>query len=105
MMFEDLARRSDLSVGQMEDRCVPATFVVNSAQDIAAPPPGVVTLRSALLAANADTTPDTITFAPALAGQTITLSLVETARAKKARIVAITDSPLSPLAALASRFK
>jgi hypothetical protein len=59
----------------LEDRLAPATLVVNSAQDLAAPPPGVVTLRSAMLAANSDGS-DTITFAPALAGQTIHLSLV-----------------------------
>ena len=59
----------------LEGRLAPATFVVNSAQDLA-PPPGTVTLRSALLAANADHGPDTITFAPSLAGQTITLALV-----------------------------
>jgi hypothetical protein len=60
----------------LEGRLAPATFVVNSAQDVAAPPPGVVTLRSALLAANADPSPDTISFDPSLARQTITLSLV-----------------------------
>jgi hypothetical protein len=29
----------------LEARCVPATFVVNSTQDVASPPAGVVTLR------------------------------------------------------------
>jgi hypothetical protein len=48
--------------------------VVNSAQDVAAPPAGVVTLRSALQAANATPGPNTITFNPSLAGQTITLT-------------------------------
>jgi hypothetical protein len=55
--------------------------VVNSPQDLAAPPPGVVTLRSALLAANADPNPDTITFDTSLAGQTINLSLTGDATA------------------------
>ena len=41
-----------------------------------------------------------ISFAPY---SPVTLSLVETARARKAKIVAITDSALSPLAALADR--
>src|SRR5947209_1550776 len=72
------ARRAPLApkLELLEGRCVPAPFVVNSAQDVASPPAGVVTLRSALLAANADSAPDTITFDPALAGQTLTLSLV-----------------------------
>ncbi len=60
----------------LEARLAPATFVVNSTADIASPPPGTVTLRSAVLAADADGGPDTITFSPSLAGQTITLSLV-----------------------------
>src|SRR5579872_2533123 len=60
----------------LEGRLAPATFVVNSAQDVASPQAGVVTLRSALLAADADQGPHTIDFDPALAGQTITLSLV-----------------------------
>ncbi len=59
----------------LEGRLAPATFVVNSVTDVATPPAGVVTLRSAVLAADADATPDTISFSPSLAGQTITLSL------------------------------
>ena len=51
--------------------------MVNSAQDVATPPAGVVTLRSALLAANADPGSDTITFSPALAGQTIPVPPVQ----------------------------
>src|SRR5438132_3060982 len=37
----------------LEDRCVPAVFNVNSTADILIPPAGVVTLRSAIEAANA----------------------------------------------------
>jgi hypothetical protein len=36
----------------LEDRCVPAVFTVNSTLDTLAPPPGVMTLRSAIQAAN-----------------------------------------------------
>jgi hypothetical protein len=74
------ARRGRPRLEWLEERCVPATFVVNSTADLAFPPPGappgVVTLRFALTEANADTAPDTITFDPSLAGKTITLSLV-----------------------------
>src|SRR3954454_12076383 len=62
-------RRPRLEV--LEDRCVPATIMVNSAADTAAPPTGTVTLRSAIVQAEADTAADAITFAPTLAGQTI----------------------------------
>ena len=76
----------------LEDRLVPATYVVDSLADASgpfppAPPPppvGTVTLRQALTAASAtsgnfgglvaDAGADTITFAPALAGQTINLT-------------------------------
>src|SRR6201999_1692657 len=56
--------------------------------------------REQLAAAGPDDAALAVSFAPY---SPITLSLVETARAEKARIVAITDSPLSPLAALADR--
>ena len=60
--------RSRLAVNRLEARLAPAAFVVNSALDIANPPAGVVTLRSAILAANAmnnqdPNNPDTIGFA------------------------------------------
>ncbi len=67
-------RRARLGVEALEDRCVPATFIVNSNGDTAAPPAGTVTLRSAITQAEADATPDTINFAASLTGQTITLT-------------------------------
>jgi hypothetical protein len=45
-------RRAFLSLEQMEDRLVPAVFNVNSLADILTPPSGVVTMRSAIQAAN-----------------------------------------------------
>src|SRR5262245_31591983 len=64
-----------LALEALEDRCVPAaTFTVNSTADLAAPPAGTVTLRSAILAANAAAGADTINFDAALTGQTITLT-------------------------------
>jgi hypothetical protein len=50
----------------LEDRCVPAVFNVNSTADLLAPPAGVVTLRSAIEAANA--TPGNNTLHLAVAG-------------------------------------
>jgi hypothetical protein len=50
-----------------------ATFIVNTLDDIATPATGVVTLRSAVEQASSG---DTITFAPALDGGTIALSIV-----------------------------
>ena len=67
-------RRARLGVEPLEDRCVPATFTVNSTADTAAPPAGTVTLRSAITQAEADATPDTINFAASLTGQTIALT-------------------------------
>src|ERR1700733_5265816 len=53
--FSAGARRQKprLSVKPLEERWVPATFNVNSTADIVSPPAGVVTLRSAIAAANA----------------------------------------------------
>ncbi len=57
-----------LAVDRLEDRLVPASvFTVNSLLDTASPPTGVTTLRSAIVAANADHNtdsahPDIITF-------------------------------------------
>jgi hypothetical protein len=62
------------TVEALEDRCVPATFTVNSTADTATPPAGTVTLISAITAANAAAGANTIIFDPALAGQTITLT-------------------------------
>jgi hypothetical protein len=50
------ARRLD--VHRLEDRLAPATFTVNSLLDTASPPAGVTTLRSAILAADADNNTD-----------------------------------------------
>jgi hypothetical protein len=47
------SRRASVSLEMLEDRCVPAVFNVNSTADILSPPAGVVTLRSAIQAANA----------------------------------------------------
>jgi hypothetical protein len=44
----------------LEDRLVPAVLNVNSTADILSPPPGVLTLRSAIQAANATTGNNTI---------------------------------------------
>ncbi len=57
----------------LEDRCVPATITVNSNLDTALPPAGTVTLRSAIVQAEADPSADAITFAASLTGQTIVL--------------------------------
>src|SRR5438132_6883006 len=45
--------RAVLNLETLEDRCVPAIFNVNSTADLLVPPIGVVTLRSAIEAANA----------------------------------------------------
>jgi hypothetical protein len=56
-----LTRRSRRPVLEMlEDRCVPATFNVNSTADFLTPVPGGVTLRSAIQAANATAGNNTI---------------------------------------------
>jgi hypothetical protein len=51
-------RRWRPAVEILEERCVPATFNVNSVADILAPPAGTVTLRSAIQQANATTDPN-----------------------------------------------
>jgi DNA-binding MurR/RpiR family transcriptional regulator len=56
--------------------------------------------REQLAAARAEDAALAISFAPY---SPLTLSLTEAARARGAKIVAVTDSPLSPLAALADR--
>src|SRR5262249_1057354 len=68
-----------LSLEALEDRCVPATFTVNSTADLAVPPAGTVTLRSAILAANAAAGADTINSDPAPTAQPIPLPPTPTA--------------------------
>jgi hypothetical protein len=70
---ESHARR--LSFEPLEDRHMLATFMVNSLSDAAAPPPGELTLRQAITAANVAADADEIHFAPGLSG-TIELSIV-----------------------------
>jgi len=47
-------RKARLDVEQLEGRLVPAVFNVNSLADVLNPAPGIVTLRSAIQAANTD---------------------------------------------------
>src|SRR5580765_1698949 len=49
-----------LQLEPLEDRLAPAVFNVNSLADILNPPAGVVTLRSAIQAANANSSVNTI---------------------------------------------
>lgn len=67
-------RKLQPRVETLEDRFVPTSSVVNSLLDTAAPPAGTVTLRSAILASEADTSADTITFSPSILGGTIVLT-------------------------------
>jgi hypothetical protein len=53
-------RRARLTLEALEDRAVPAVFNVNSLADVLNPAPGVVTLRSAIEAANATPGDNTI---------------------------------------------
>jgi hypothetical protein len=78
MLAHHSAQRSPLRARQtsvrphlerLEGRCVPTLFTVSSAAD-----GGPGSLRDAITAANADPTASTITFAPGLNGQTISLS-------------------------------
>ena len=67
-MTKHMAKRSRLrpALERLEDRLAPAVFNVNSLADILSPPAGVVTLRSAIEAANA--TPGNNTIDLTLAG-------------------------------------
>src|ERR1700722_19370078 len=60
-LTQAVSRRGVLSE-QLEIRRLLTTYTVNSAADIASPPTGTVTLRSAITAVNADTGPDVIDF-------------------------------------------
>jgi hypothetical protein len=79
----------------LEDRCVPATFTVNSTADLAAPPAGTVTLRSAITAANTTAGADTINFDAALTGQTITLTATLTAITDQVTITGLGQKALT----------
>ena len=82
------AKRSrELRLELLEDRSVPATFVVNSVLDtvdanpgdmVAADASGNTTLRAAIMEANEFPGDDTITFDPAINGQAIVLSIAGT---------------------------
>ena len=86
--------RHRLALTPLEDRATPATFTVDTLTDVTAAD-GLTTLREALLAANATPGPDTIAFAPNLAGGTITL----TARGLSATgDVTIAGFPADPVA-------
>src|SRR5262245_36243938 len=55
-------RRSRLTIEALEDRAVPATFVVNSVLDVVDANDGVLTFREAINAANANSQADLISF-------------------------------------------
>jgi hypothetical protein len=68
-------RRPVLRLERLEDRTVPAVFIVTNPFDD--PLPGLTDLRQAVQAANLTSDPDTIRFDPSLAGQTISLTHVD----------------------------
>lgn len=75
-----------------------AALVVNSTADVAVPPAGTVTLRSALAQA---TSGQTISFDAALDGHTIALSLVaDTHTTLKGEVMGIRDEPSGPVSYL-----
>ncbi len=77
-------------------------IVVNSLDDIDAPPSGSVTLRSALASAQPD---QPIVFAEALDGGTIALSLVADEHTRlKGEVMGIRDEPSGPLSYLVGYF-
>lgn len=79
-----------------------AAIVVNSLEDSAAPPPGTVTLRSALAQA-ADGEP--ILFDPGLDGATIPLSIVgEEHTTLKGEVMGMRDEPSGPVSYLVGYF-
>ncbi len=80
------------------DGNAPQPLVVNSTADVAAPPAGTVTLRAALEAAAPG---QRITFAPALDGQTISLTLVADEHTiLKGEVMGIRDEPSGPVSYL-----
>ncbi len=70
-------RRRPLRFEPLEDRSLLSVFNVTTAADVVDPSDGLMSLREAVQAANANPGDDTITFAPGLAGKTITLALGE----------------------------
>jgi hypothetical protein len=75
-----------------------APIIVNSLLDAAVPPPGTVTLRSALESAAPG---QPITFDPALNGGTISLSIVADAHTSlKGEVMGIRDEPSGPVSYL-----
>jgi hypothetical protein len=80
-----------------------AALVVNSLEDILVPPPGQVTLRSALAQA-ADG--ESIVFDPALDGCTIELSIVgEEHSTLKGEVMGMEDTPSGPISYLVGYFE
>ena len=113
---EDVPSREDLSPTDIatdgaldtiagEDGVDPPSdpLVVNSLEDLADPPPGVVTLRSALAAAPSG---HTITFDPRLDGGTIALSIVGEAHTiLKGEVMGMRDEPSGPVSYLVGYFE
>jgi hypothetical protein len=94
-------RRQRPSVEILESRFAPATLQVNSLLDSTNPGSGLVTLRQAVIASETHKTTalgqtgtgnDTITFASALAGQTITLTQADSNLAFGPTGLVITDT-------------
>jgi hypothetical protein len=78
-------------------------IVVNSLEDLANPSAGVVTLRSALAAANSG---QTITFAASLNGRTIALDIVgEDHSILKGEVMGMRDEPSGPVSYLVGYFE
>lgn len=75
-----------------------AALIVNSTADLAAPPAGTTTLRSALASASAG---QKIVFDPALDGQTIALTIVaDTHTVLKGEVMGIRNEPSGPVSYL-----
>ena len=70
--------RPRLKFEQLEDRITPTSSTVTTLLDVVNPNDGVISLREAIAAAEADGAADTIDFAPALAKGTISLSQFDT---------------------------
>lgn len=68
--------RRGLEIEPLEERWLLAVIRVNSFEDVAKPPPGTVTLRSAIIRANTDRRPDLIILPTGLYKASGTLSIV-----------------------------